>query len=72
MEAFQRQDWARVEALVDDDVLSRHTASGTPDQVRAALAQYEQVGLDEIVFAGITDAPMLTRIFGAINRGKSQ
>ncbi|RAI44132.1 LLM class flavin-dependent oxidoreductase [Rhodoplanes roseus] len=53
--AFAREDWPTVEALVTDDVLRRHTASGTPDQVAAALAAYRAVGLDEIVTYGIQD-----------------
>lgn len=50
--AFAQEDWATVDRLVGDDVLRRHTASGTPEQVRNAFARYREVGLDEIVIAG--------------------
>ena len=50
--AFVSEDWATVDRLVGDEVLRRHTASGTPEQVRAAFARYRAVGLDEIVIAG--------------------
>ncbi len=50
--AFLREDWAEVERLVTDDVVRRHAASGTTDQVRARFAAYNQVGLDELVLAG--------------------
>jgi 5,10-methylenetetrahydromethanopterin reductase len=51
--AMAREDWPAVEALVSDDVVRRHTASGTPDQVRARLAAYHAAGLDEIVLGGL-------------------
>src|SRR6202034_627617 len=49
-DAYAREDWARVEALVSDDVVRRHAASGTAAELRAALAAYRATGLDEIVF----------------------
>jgi 5,10-methylenetetrahydromethanopterin reductase len=52
--AFAAEDWPSVERLVDDQVMERHTASGTAEQVRAALRQYAAVGLDEIVLAGVS------------------
>jgi 5,10-methylenetetrahydromethanopterin reductase len=55
-QAFAGGDWAAVERLVDAQVLDNHTASGTPDQVRAALRAYAAVGLDEIVLAGVPNA----------------
>ena len=63
--AFAREDWASVDALVTDDVLHRHTASGTPDQVRAALQRYRAAGLDELVFSGATDPANLRRLLQA-------
>ncbi|MDC7784379.1 LLM class flavin-dependent oxidoreductase [Rhodoplanes sp. TEM] len=60
--AFAREDWPAVEALVTDDVLHRHTASGTPDQVAAALAAYRAVGLDEIVTYGVQDRRQLADV----------
>ena len=45
-----------------DDVVRRHAASGTPEQVRAAFAAYHAVGLDEVVIAGAAGSPMLGQI----------
>jgi len=59
----------RVDALVTDEVLRRHAASGTPAQMRAAFAGYQQAGLDEIVIAGVTDGPALQRILAAAEIG---
>ena len=63
--AFAREDWAAIDALVTDDVLHRHTASGTPHQVRAALQRYRAAGPDEIVFSGATDPATLRRLLKA-------
>jgi len=51
--ALAREDWAAAEALVTDDTVRRHTASGGPDEVRARLDAYRAAGLDEIVLAGL-------------------
>jgi 5,10-methylenetetrahydromethanopterin reductase len=51
--AVAREDWAAVEALVGDDLVRRHTASGTPEQVRARLQAYRAAGLDEVVLGGL-------------------
>jgi 5,10-methylenetetrahydromethanopterin reductase len=67
--AYAREDWAAVAALVDDDVIRRHAASGTPAQLRAALARYREVGLDEIVVAGAADAAALRRVIDAVAGG---
>ena len=61
-EAFAREDWAAVDRLMHDDVVRRHAASGTPEQVRAAFAAYHAVGLDEVVIAGAAGSPMLGQI----------
>jgi 5,10-methylenetetrahydromethanopterin reductase len=54
--AYQAEDWAAVDRLVDDAVLRNHAASGTPDEVRAAYAAYHAIGLDEVIVGG-ADAP---------------
>lgn len=59
--AMAREDWAAAEALVADDVVRRHTASGTPTQVRARLAAYRAAGLDEIVLGGLSTPEETTR-----------
>lgn len=52
-QALAREDWAPAESLVSDDVVRHHTASGTPDTVRARLAAYHAAGLDDLVLAGL-------------------
>ena len=47
-------DSAAAERLLDEFVLDNHTASGTSEQVMAALRAYSMVGPDEIVLAGVT------------------
>lgn len=60
--AYAREDWETVNRLVNDDVVMRHSASGTPSQVRAALASYESVGIDEIVASGFGDSAQLKKV----------
>jgi 5,10-methylenetetrahydromethanopterin reductase len=67
-DAFARGDWATVEALVNDDVVCRHSASGTPSQVAAALSAYRKVGLDEIVIAGVRESDQLASVLAAASR----
>ena len=52
--AYEAQNWARVDAMIDDAVLANHAAAGTPEDVRQAMRGYEAIGLDEIVLAGLT------------------
>ncbi len=60
--AYAREDWETVNRLVNDDVVTRHSASGTPSQVRAAFASYESVGIDEIVASGIGNSAQLKKV----------
>ena len=60
--AYAREDWEAVNRLVNDDVVMRHSASGTPSQVRAAFASYESVGIDEIVASGFGDSAQLKKV----------
>jgi 5,10-methylenetetrahydromethanopterin reductase len=66
-DAYAREDWARVDALVSDDVVRRHTASGTPAEIRDALAAYRATGLDEIVLAGVAGETELAAILGTLS-----
>jgi 5,10-methylenetetrahydromethanopterin reductase len=50
--AYAAEDWATVERLVDDGVVRNHAASGTPADVRAAVARYQAIGLDEVILIG--------------------
>jgi 5,10-methylenetetrahydromethanopterin reductase len=67
--AVAREDWATAEALVRDDVVRRHTASGTPRQVRERLEAYRAAGLDEIVLGGL-DTPGETARAVAVALGR--
>jgi 5,10-methylenetetrahydromethanopterin reductase len=67
--AYAAEDWAAVNTLVTDDVVKRHSASGTPYQVRAAFAAYEDVGIDEIVASGISDPGHLQKVFETLKLG---
>lgn len=60
-EAMAREDWTAFETLVSDDTVRRHTACGTPDELRARLEAYRGAGLDEIVLAGLYSAEETTR-----------
>ena len=54
--AYAAENWAEVDRLVSDDVVRRHTACGTPQQVRDKLAEYRAIGLDEVVIGGMDTA----------------
>lgn len=59
-EAFAQERWQEVEALITDDVLANHTASGTPEQAQAAFAAFQAAGLDEIIVYGVEDQAQLS------------
>jgi 5,10-methylenetetrahydromethanopterin reductase len=65
--AYAAENWSEVDRLVNDDVVRRHTACGTPAEVRDKLAEYRAIGLDEIVLGGIDDAASMAAILKAIN-----
>ncbi len=67
--AYTAEDWDTVNALVTDEVVRNHSASGTPDQVRAAFAAYEEVGIDEIVASGLGDAAQLDKVLDVLKPG---
>jgi 5,10-methylenetetrahydromethanopterin reductase len=50
--AYRDENWQEVDRLTTDEVVRNHAASGTPEEVRAALAAYEAAGLDEIAISG--------------------
>lgn len=62
MEAMAQEDWPRVNALINDDIVSRHAVSGTPDQVRQRLEAYSEAGLNEVVIAGAQDAQQISAL----------
>jgi 5,10-methylenetetrahydromethanopterin reductase len=67
--AYAAEDWDTVARLVDDDVVRRHAACGTPAQVRQKLAEYRAIGLDEIVIGGIDDADGVAAALAAAQGG---
>jgi 5,10-methylenetetrahydromethanopterin reductase len=67
--AVEREDWTAAEALIGDDIVRRHTASGTPARVGERLAAYRAAGLDEIVLGGLY-TPEETARAVAVARGR--
>jgi 5,10-methylenetetrahydromethanopterin reductase len=59
-EAFAQERWQEVEALITDDVLANHTASGTPEQAQDAFVAFQAAGLDEIIVYGVEDRAQLS------------
>ena len=66
--AYAAERWDEVDRLVSDEVMRRHTACGTPDEVGARLAEYAAIGLDEIILGGIDDAAGITAALDAARR----
>jgi 5,10-methylenetetrahydromethanopterin reductase len=65
--AYAAENWSEVDRLVSDDVVRRHTACGTPQQVRDRLDEYRAIGLDEVVLGGLDDAASIMTTLKAIN-----
>lgn len=63
--AYAAENWPEVDRLVSDDVVRRHTACGTPGQVKARLAEYSAFGLDEVVLAGLDKASTIAQALAA-------
>lgn len=66
--AYAQEDWKTVEKLVSDDVVRNHAASGTPAQFNQAIKAYEDVGIDEIVAAGVGEVEQLERVLSAVGK----
>ena len=65
--AFAQEDWQRVDELTTDDVVTRHCASGTPDQASAMLRAYREAGLDEIVVYGMHERQQLQDVLAVMS-----
>ena len=65
--AYAAENWSEVDRLVNDDVVRRHTACGTPQQVRDKLDEYRAIGVDEIVLGGLDDAKSIAAALEAAN-----
>lgn len=63
--AAERNDWVAAEALITDDVVSRHAASGDAAAIRARFAAYHAAGLDEIVISGVRDGGQTSSLLEA-------
>lgn len=67
-EAFAREDWPRVEALMTDDVVTRHCASGTVEEARISLEAYRHAGIDEIVAYGMHERQQVQDVLAIIRQ----
>jgi 5,10-methylenetetrahydromethanopterin reductase len=65
--AYASENWGEVDRLVSDDVVRRHAACGTPQEIRAKLDEYRAFGLDEVVLGGLDDASAIATTLKAIN-----
>jgi len=63
--AYAAEDWAAVDRLVNDEVVRRHAACGTPAQVRAKLEGYRASGLDQVILGGLDDAESIAAALAA-------
>jgi 5,10-methylenetetrahydromethanopterin reductase len=59
--AYAAENWSEVDRLVSDDVVRRHAACGTPDEVKAKLEEYRAFGLDEVIIGGMEDASSIAQ-----------
>jgi 5,10-methylenetetrahydromethanopterin reductase len=64
--AYAAESWDEVDRLVSDDMVRRHAACGTPQQVRARLEDYRAVGLDEMVLGGLDSVREIEAALNAV------
>ena len=64
--AAARNDWAAAEALISEEVIGHHSASGDAAGVRARFAGYHAAGLDEVVIAGARDGAQIAALLAAV------
>ena len=65
-DAVADNNWSRAVAMISDEVVARHSVSGTPDQVHVRLEEYRAAGLDEVVVAGIDERSSLAATLAAL------
>jgi len=65
--AYAAENWSEVDRLVSDDVVRRHAACGTSQEVRDKLDDYRAIGLDEVVLGGLDDAASIAAVLKAVN-----
>jgi 5,10-methylenetetrahydromethanopterin reductase len=68
-DAVAAGDWQRATSYISDEIVARHSASGTPAQVRTRLAEYRRAGLDEVVIAGVRGEALLAEALAAAANG---
>jgi 5,10-methylenetetrahydromethanopterin reductase len=66
--AFADEDWSRVDELMTDDVVMRHCASGSAEEVRISLDAYRSAGVDEIVAYGMHEPQQVENVLGIIRQ----
>jgi 5,10-methylenetetrahydromethanopterin reductase len=66
--AYGDENWQEVDRLTTDKVVRNHAASGTPEEVRAALAAYEAAGLDEIAISGFKSLDDLKAVLDQVGQ----
>lgn len=64
--AYAAEDWATVDALVNDEVIDAHAAVGTAGHVRRRLDDYHGAGLDQVVLGGLTEPDEIRATLAAI------
>ena len=65
--AYAAENWDEVDRLVSNDVVRRHAACGSAEEVRAKLDEYRAIGLDEVVLGGLDDAASIAAVLKAVN-----
>lgn len=68
-DAYAKEDWSAVEALITDEVIRRHAAAGTSAQVATRYAEHGRTGLDEVIVGGIDDSKGLEAALTAARQG---
>jgi 5,10-methylenetetrahydromethanopterin reductase len=66
--AYKDENWREVDRLTTDEVIRNHAASGTPEEVRAALAAYQAAGLDEIALSGFKSLDDLEAVLDQVRQ----
>jgi 5,10-methylenetetrahydromethanopterin reductase len=64
--AMAQQNVPAIAELLSDELIDRHSISGTPAHVRDRFAEYHAAGLDEIVLAGAKDPSQVSAILQSI------
>jgi 5,10-methylenetetrahydromethanopterin reductase len=64
--AFAAENWSRVDELITDDVVHRHCASGTPQQLLKMARAYSNAGLDELITYGMEGREQINRVLAIL------